>query len=107
MGKILDYDEMNDILNSLDSNIIKKEKPIGYTYFGYPIDYYVYGHGKYHVIITGGTHSAELISIVFVIRFMEKLSKKEVKIDDCIISAGCSTDNKATIAIFRPTANGN
>ena len=80
MGKILDYDEMNDILDSLDSNFIKKEKSIGYTYFGYPINHYVYGHGKYHVIITGGTHSAELISNVFVIRFMEKLSKKEVEI---------------------------
>ena len=82
MGKILDYDEMNDILDSLNKNVIKKEKPIGYTYFGYPINHYVYGHGQYHVIITGGTHSAELISNVFVIRFMEKLSKREVEIDE-------------------------
>ena len=82
MGKILDYDEMNEILDGFDNKVIKKEKPIGYTYFGYPIDHYVYGHGKYHVIITGGTHSAELISNVFVIRFMEKLSKGEIKIDE-------------------------
>ena len=81
MGKILDYDEMNDILDGLDSKIIKKKKPIGYTYFGYPIDHFVYGHGKYHVIITGGTHSSELISNVFVIRFMEKLCNKEINID--------------------------
>ena len=82
MGKILDYDEMNEILDNLDSKVIKKEKPIGYTYFGYPIDHFVYGHGKYHVIITGGTHSSELISNVFVIRFMEKLCNKEINIDD-------------------------
>ncbi len=82
MRRLLDYDEMNDILSSLDNNIIKKEKPIGFTYFDYPIDHYVYGHGKYHVIITGGTHSAELISNVFVVRFMEKLSNKEILIDD-------------------------
>ena len=82
MGKILDYDEMNDILDGLDSKIIKKKKPIGYTYFGYPIDHFVYGHGKYHVIITGGTHSSELISNVFVIRFMEKLCNKEIDIDE-------------------------
>ena len=82
MGKILDYDEMNEILDGLDSSVIKKEKPIGYTYFGYPINHYVYGHGKYHVIITGGTHSGELISNVFVIRFMEKLCNKEIDIDD-------------------------
>ena len=81
MGKILDYDEMNEILDNLDSKVIKKEKPIGYTYFGYPIDHFVYGHGKYHVIITGGTHSSELISNVFVIRFMEKLCNKEINID--------------------------
>ena len=82
MGKILDYDEMNGILDGLDSKVIKKEKPIGYTYFGYPIDHYVYGHGMYHVIITGGTHSSELISNVFVIRFMEKLCNKEIDIDE-------------------------
>ena len=82
MGKILDYDEMNEILDNLDSKVIKKEKPIGYTYFGYPIEHYVYGHGRYHVIITGGTHSSELISNVFVIRFMEKLCNKEVNIDE-------------------------
>lgn len=82
MGKILDYDEMNDLLDSLDKNVIKKEKPIGFTYFGYPIDHYVYGHGRFHLIITGGTHSAELISNVFVIRLMEKLSKKEINIDE-------------------------
>ena len=82
MEKILDYDEMNEILNNLDSKVIKKEKPIGYTYFGYPINHFVYGHGRYHVIITGGTHSAELISNVFVIRFMEKLCNKEIDIDE-------------------------
>lgn len=82
MSKILDFEQMNDILDSFDSKIIQKDKPIGYTYFGYPINHYIYGHGKYHVIITGGTHSAELISNVFVIRFMEKLVNKEIKIDE-------------------------
>lgn len=81
MGKILDFDEMNEILDNFDSHVIKKVKPIGYTYFGYPINHYVYGQGKYHVIITGGTHSSELISNVFVIRFMEKLCNKEIDID--------------------------
>ena len=32
---------------------------------------------------------------------------KEIKIDDCIVSAAYSTDYKATIAIFRSTSNGN
>lgn len=32
---------------------------------------------------------------------------KEIKIDDYIVSAAYSIDNKATIAIFKPTSNGN
>lgn len=81
MKRLLDFEEMNELLSSLDSNIIRKEKPIGYTYFGYSIDHYVYGHGKYHVIITGGTHSSELITNVFVIRFMEMICSGKVNID--------------------------
>lgn len=81
MKRLLDFDEMNELLSSLDSNVIRKATPIGYTYFGYSIDHYVYGSGKYHVIITGGTHSSELVTNVFVIRFMEKLCKGEVNID--------------------------
>lgn len=81
MKKILDYEEMVDLLNSLDKKVIKEEKPIGYTSFNFPIRHYSYGHGNNHVIITGGTHSAELISNIFVIRFMEKLSNKEISID--------------------------
>lgn len=79
MKKILDYDEMNELLSSLDN--IKKCEPIGYTNFGYPIDHYSYGDGENHVIITAGTHGAELISNVFVVRFMEKLSKGEININ--------------------------
>lgn len=81
MNRILDYEQMQDLLNSLDKDIIGKCDPIGFTNFGYPIDHYKFGHGNNHVIITSGTHSAELITNVFVIRFMEKLSKKEIFID--------------------------
>ena len=79
MKRLLDFEEMNDLLSSLDN--IKKCEPIGFTNFGYPIDHYSYGNGENHVIITGGTHSSELISNIFVIRFMEKLSKGEISID--------------------------
>ena len=79
MKRILDYEEMNNILSSLKN--IKKNKPIGYTTFGYPIDHYSYGTGENHVIITAGTHASELITNVFVIRFMEKLDKGEISID--------------------------
>ena len=79
MKRILDYEEMKELLDSLIN--IKKCDPIGYSNFGYPIDHYSYGHGNNHVIITGGTHSAELITNIFVIRFMEKISKSEIFID--------------------------
>lgn len=82
MKRLLDYDEMNEILDSLNGNIIKKCEPIGFTNFGYPINHYLYGHGDNHVIITAGTHSSEIISNVFVIRFMEKINNGEVLVDD-------------------------
>lgn len=79
MKRLLDFEEMNDLLSSFKN--IKKCDPIGFTNFGYPIDHYSFGNGNNHVIITGGTHASELISNIFVIRFMEKLSKGEISID--------------------------
>jgi len=84
MKRILDYDEMNELLSSICGDVIRKCEPIGRTNFGYPIDHYVYGSGDNHVIITGGTHSAELISNIFVIRFMEKLFMGDIFIDPSI-----------------------
>lgn len=81
MKKILDYEEMQELIDSFDKSVIVKHDPIGYTAFGLPIDHYSYGHGDYHLIITGGTHSSELITNVFVLRFMEKLSNKEIEVD--------------------------
>ena len=81
MKKILDYEEMQELLSSFDKDTIVKHEPIGFTNFGLPIDHYSYGHGDYHLIITGGTHSSELITNIFVIRFMEKLSNREIYID--------------------------
>ncbi len=81
MSKILDYEQMLEMLSKLNSNIIKEENPIGNSNFGEPIRHYSYGHGKYHVILTAGTHSSELITNVFLLRFMEKLSNKEISLD--------------------------
>lgn len=84
MKRILDFDEMNALLGSFDGDVIKKCEPIGFTSFGYPIDHYSYGYGDNHVIITGGTHSSELISNIFVIRFMEMLFNNDIYIDASI-----------------------
>ena len=81
MSKILDYEEMLELLNSLDKNIIVEHKPIGYTDFGTPIPYYTYGNGDKHIVVTAGTHSVELITNIFVINLMKKLACKEISID--------------------------
>lgn len=80
MTKILDYEEMIAFLNDLDKEVIKENPPIGYSTFKEPIRYYTYGHGSKHVILTAGTHSAELITNVFLLNFMSKLSHREISI---------------------------
>lgn len=86
MSKILDYEQMLDFLAKLNPKIIKEEKPIGNSNFGEPIRHYSYGKGKYHVILTAGTHSSELITNIFLLRFMEKLSNKEISLDENIFT---------------------
>lgn len=82
MFRIKTYDEMIDFLDSLDKKIIKEEKYIGYSTYGEPIRHYTYGHGEKHVILGAGKHACELITNVFVLLFMQKLSNKEIYIDE-------------------------
>lgn len=71
MFRIMTYDEMIEFLNSLDKNVIKEEKNIGYSTYGEPIRHYSYGHGNKHVILSAGKHACELITNVFVLLFMK------------------------------------
>lgn len=82
MKKILDYEEMLEALANLDRKVIEEQPPIGTTRFGEPIRHYTYGKGQEHVILTAGTHSVELITNIFLIRFMENLSNKSIHIDE-------------------------
>lgn len=81
MKKILDYEEMLDLLDSLNPDIIKKEGAIGKSEFGEDILSYSYGQGDNHVILTAGTHSSELIGNIFLLRFMKRLSDRETEVD--------------------------
>lgn len=90
MFRIMTYDEMIEFLNSLDKNVIKEEKSIGYSTYGEPIRHYSYGHGSKHVILSAGKHACELITNVFVLLFMKKLCDKEIYIDE----------NKYTVHFF-------
>lgn len=81
MKKILDYEEMNELLDNLNSNIIREVEPIGYSAFEQPIRHFIYGTGKEHVILTAGIHASELITNIFLLTFMKKLSDGEIVID--------------------------
>jgi hypothetical protein len=79
--KILDYEEMIDILNNMVGENIKEEEPIGKTTFGYDIKHYTYGVGENHVILTAGTHSVELITNCFILKLMDYLNNNSSIID--------------------------
>lgn len=75
----LNYKEINEKINSLINNDtltnkIIKEKPIGYTTYGLPIDHYTLGKGPKHIVVSGSYHAAEIITSIFVVRLMEELA---------------------------------
>lgn len=82
MKKILDYEEMLELLEGLNPEITRNEGVIGKSEFGEDIKAYSYGNGAYHVILTAGTHASELISNIFLLRFMKNLSDEKIKIDE-------------------------
>ncbi|MDD2376035.1 MAG: M14 family zinc carboxypeptidase [Clostridia bacterium] len=79
---ILSY---NDVIYRLDklcknySNIIIKKEPIGYTSFGFPIDYYKIGNGSKDVVLIAATHGCELVTITFLLEFVYTIIKKNDK----------------------------
>lgn len=77
MRKLLDYEELNKKLDQIKGDYFFEHMPIDTTEFGYPIRYFTYGRGPYHVILTAGTHSVELITTHFLIHIMEKLVTHE------------------------------
>ncbi|MBS7020785.1 MAG: hypothetical protein KH135_02800 [Firmicutes bacterium] len=81
-SKIMDFEEMNLWLDGLKGTKIKEVEPIGFTTFHYPIRHFVYGHGKNHVILTAGTHAAELITNHFLIHFMNTILNQNDLIDE-------------------------
>lgn len=79
---ILSYEKIVQELHDLvtdpiyQSKITKKD-PIGYTSFGYPMDYYTIGTGNYHVLLLGATHGSELITVYFIREWITSLLKDE------------------------------
>lgn len=80
MNKILDYEQVIQLLQKItDSSLITTHDPIGYSTFGLPISHYSIGNGKNHIVITGATHGAEIITTDLVLRLMSQFSQVDVK----------------------------
>lgn len=94
MNYILDYDKVLNILNNMKN--LRKMKSIN-TRMGYEVPYYTYGKGKNHIVIVGGTHGSEIISVDFVLKLMDKISNKKDEFNDL-------DENKFTIH-FIPLQN--
>ena len=76
--RILDYYQVLDELKRItsDGNFVKQNS--AHTICdNIEIPYYTLGNGDNHIVICGGTHGSEIISVDFVLRLMEAMSKKE------------------------------
>ena len=87
----LDYQEVNDkieqIINDKGNNHqVRKERPIGYTEYGLPINHYTIGNGPKHIVVSGSYHAAEIITTIFAVRLMDTMAKDpEFKADEYTI----------------------
>lgn len=71
---ILDYNEVNKILDSFNNTSIKENEPLNYTENAkLPIRYFTLGNGNKHIVITAAWHSNEIITTSFVIELMQYL----------------------------------
>lgn len=71
---ILDYNEVNKILDSFNNTSIKENEPLNYTENAkLPIRYFTLGNGNKHIVVTAAWHSNEIITTSFVIELMQYL----------------------------------
>ena len=76
--RILDYDEVQEELKRITKNNgFEKHISVKTKCDNLEVPYYTLGHGDNNIIVMGGTHGSEIISVDFVLRLMEDLSKKE------------------------------
>ena len=54
---ILDYNEVNKILDSFNNTIVKENEPLNYTENAkLPIRYFTLGNGNKHIVVTASWH---------------------------------------------------
>ena len=81
---ILNYEDVLIKLKQIEDNsngLIKKKEICPKTTCGYEISHYTVGTGPKHIVILGGVHANEIISVDFVLKFMESIANGEIDID--------------------------
>lgn len=86
----MNYDDVfkrvEELINHPHLNQVIKNKPLGFSEYGLPINHYQIGNGPKHIIVSGSYHAAEIITTIFAVRLMESLvDDKEFKKDEYTI----------------------
>ena len=82
---ILDYETCQKIMDSY-KGIITEREPIGWTANEkLPIRHFTLGSGPKQVVVTGGQHANEIITVTFIIELMNYLSKNNIVFEDLTI----------------------
>ena len=77
---VLSYNKIQNLICYLENNYSDKfifDKVICNTSFDYQVNSYKIGNGKKHIIIFGGTHGCEIITVYFVLEFILSLLNNE------------------------------
>ena len=80
--ELLDYQKYQERINELinnEENIFRviKQEPLVYTRCDFPVEHYTIGDGPNHLVVMGGTHGNELISVDFVTQLMSSIARGE------------------------------
>lgn len=82
---ILDYETCQKIMDSY-KGIITEREPIGWTANEkLPIRHFTLGSGPKQVVVTGGQHANEIITVTFVLNLMSYLVKDNIVFEDLTI----------------------
>ncbi len=74
--RILFYEDVLKELEYLKNNYPFKKMDAPKTFYGIDIPYYTLGSGPNHLVVVGGTHGSEIISVDFVLRLMMGIACK-------------------------------
>jgi len=76
--RILDYEQVLEELKRItEEGNFQKQPSVKTKLDGIELPYYTLGMGENHIVVVGGTHGSEIISVDFVLRLMEAISKKK------------------------------